>query len=138
MHLTANPICQQDVRQCMWRVQADALPSSGSCLNTAAKRGLVCALSPLSMGVLQSHQRLGSLWWVIQPPILLWKQGFMVLIPNFSLNFYKMKVAYFLGLQNTILSHHFVAQDVPGFACCIKGRGPCKRYKQTPIQPPSK
>lgn len=42
------------------RVHADILPPSGSCLNTAAKMGSVCALFPLSMGTLQSHQRPGQ------------------------------------------------------------------------------
>lgn len=41
------------------RVHTDVLPSSGSSLNTAAKRGSVCALFPLSMGTLQSQQRPG-------------------------------------------------------------------------------
>lgn len=138
MHLTANPICQQDVRQCMWQ-------SAGRCIafiwllsEHSSKKGLGLCFIPLIHGSSAKSPKTGQPLMGYTASHSTVKAGFHVLIPNFSLNFYKMKVAYFLGLQNTILSHHFVAQDVPGFACCIKGRGPCKRYKQTPIQPPSK
>lgn len=91
------------------RVHADVLPSSGSSLNTAAKRGSVCALLPLSMGTLQSHQRLGQALMSFTDSHSTAEEQFNGTPTNFNLNFYKTKVIYSLGLQNTILSHHFGA-----------------------------